>query len=281
MKKIVVPTDFSACARAAENLGIELALKAHAEIHFLHVVTTPVDWVDLPLEKEKLYPETREMIGHATNELNVLVDRAQKLGLNAKPFLLFNKFREEIDEQIKQHHHDFVVMGSNGAKGFKQVIGSNAQKVLRHADVPVLIVKEKLPENAIKDILFASTFDEEVHAAFRKMVHLADLLGAKIHLLYVNMPFLFRETDDIEASIAEFLSKYPRLNCSVNIFDALNEERGIQKFGDKINADLIALATHGRTGIRRMMRPSITESIVNQSEKPVLSISAAGHSQAE
>lgn len=56
MKKILVPTDFSDCANASSEYAIRLAKKMNAEIHFLHLQFTPVDWVKLSKEKEKLYP---------------------------------------------------------------------------------------------------------------------------------------------------------------------------------------------------------------------------------
>ena len=49
MKKILVPTDFSECAKAAADIALEIAVKANAEIHFLHMPDTPVNWVKLPL----------------------------------------------------------------------------------------------------------------------------------------------------------------------------------------------------------------------------------------
>jgi len=44
MKKILVPTDFSDCARAAEEMALEFAKRAKAEIHFLHLIMTPVTY---------------------------------------------------------------------------------------------------------------------------------------------------------------------------------------------------------------------------------------------
>lgn len=81
MKNILVPTDFSDCARAAEEYALDIAKKANAETHFLHLLMTPTDWKKLPLEKEKNYPETKAKIGHADNELKKLKRRAEKLGL--------------------------------------------------------------------------------------------------------------------------------------------------------------------------------------------------------
>jgi nucleotide-binding universal stress UspA family protein len=273
MKKILVPTDFSDCAKEAEQLGLEFAKKYNAEIHFLHLLHTPVDWVNLPLEKEDFYPEVKEKIGFAQSELSRLKREAKKNGVKAQSFLVYDKGQEEIDFHIEHHKHDFIIMGSFGAKGVKEIIGTNTQRVVRYSPVPVLVVKKKPKIFEINNLVFASTFEEEVDKSFQKVLDFADFSGAKIHLLNVNVPYNFQETDEIEAKMQSFASKYAKGTCTINIYNAFNEERGIQKFSESINADVIALTTHGRTGIMKMISPSITESIVNHSEVPILSVS--------
>lgn len=272
MKNILVPTDFSDCAKVAEEVGLEIAKKANAEIHFLHLLMTPVDWVKISLERENIFPETKAEIGHAKNELNQLKIKAEKMGLKAQVFLAFDKGREEIDQHIKHHKHDFIVMGSHGASGFKEVVGSNTQRIIRHSPAPVLVVKKMAKKFEMKNIVFASTFQEDVNKPFSKIVEFADLMKAQIHLLNVNMPFHFKETDEAEANMQDFLKKCTKGECTINVYNALNEERGILKFSEKINADAIAMTTHGKTGFMKLISPSITESLANHSELPVLSI---------
>ncbi|MBD80957.1 MAG: universal stress protein UspA [Crocinitomicaceae bacterium] len=271
MKKILVPTDFSDCAQAAENIALEIAIKANAEIHFMHILDTPVNWIKLPLEKEKLFPETKHLIALTKTKLSELKNKAQKLGLKAETFLTFNESREGIDTHIKHHEHDFVVMGSHGISGLKSIIGSNTQKVVRYSPAPVLVIKEKQPFE-IKNIVFASTFEEDVHKPFHKIIEFADLMKAQIHLLNVNVPFRFKETGEAEANMKAFLETCSRGTYSINIYNALNERRGIQKFSESINADVIALTTHGKTGFMKMLSPSIAEGLVNHSSFPILSV---------
>lgn len=272
MKNILVPTDFSDCGKAAEDIGLDIAKEANAEIHFLHLIATPVDWVKLPLEKEKLYPETKAQIGDAKNELVKLKKKAAKMGVKAQDFLVFDKGSEEIYQHIKHHKHDFIVMGSHGANGIKEIIGSNTQKVVRNSPVPVLVVKNKVENFEMKNLVFASTFQEDVHKPFYQIMEFADLMKAQIHLLNVNVPFHFKETDEAEADMQAFLKKCPKGTCSTNIYNALDEERGIIKFAKTINADVIAMTTHGKTGFMKMISPSITESLANHSDVPVLSV---------
>lgn len=273
MKNILVPTDFSDAANRAADIAIAIAAKSGAKIHFLHLQLTPVPWVKLDKEKEKRFPETLKEIGHANYLLNNLVQKAEKKGLTAEHFLVFDVGREEILKHVPAHHHDFIVMGSRGASGFKELfIGSNAQKVLREANVPVLVVKEKA-KWPIDNIVFASDFEQDVHRAFGTVVELADLHQSHIHLLYVNAPFAFEETDRTLQKMYAFLETCPRGgSCSIHIYNSLNEENGILKFSQSMPADLIALTTHGRKGFFNLTDKSITESVVNHAQIPVLSM---------
>ena len=272
MKNILVPTDFSECAQIATKVAMNLAKKANAEIHFLHLLMTPVDWVNLPLEEEQNFHETKKQIGSAKSKLKMLVREAEKMGLIAKYFLVFDKGREEIDLHTKYHKHDFIIMGSNDAKGFKGVLGSNAQRVVRTSTVPVLVIKQK-PENfEIKNILFASTFEKKANKPFEKIIELAKVLDAKVHLLNVNTPSNFKETDEAIAKMETFLKTYPNHKYPINIYNALNEERGIISFSHKNNIDAIVMGTHGKTGLKRLISPSITESVINNSDIPVITL---------
>ncbi|CAN5185936.1 universal stress protein [soil metagenome] len=273
MKNILVPTDFSETANRAADIAISIAEQSGAEIHFLHLQITPVLWVKLDKEKEERFPETLKQIGHAKSELNKLVKKAEDKGLKTEQFLVFDVGREELLKHIPFHHHDFVVMGSHGASGAKELfVGSNAQKILRDASVPVLIVKERSTW-PVKNVVFASNFEEDVNEPFRTVVKFADLNESNIHLLYVNVPVSFEETDKSLEKMHSFHESCPRGGtCTTNIYNALNEERGILKFAESVEADLIALTTHGKKGFISLMSKSIAESLANHSEIPILSI---------
>ena len=53
---------------------------------------------------------------------------------------------------------------------------------------------------------------------------------------------------------------------------AASIEKGITDFSDEINADLIAIETHGRTGIAHLINGSLAEDVANHIDRPVLSI---------
>jgi len=252
---------------------MDIAKDAGAEIHFMHVVNAPVDWVNLPKAREKDYPETVHAIGRAKAQLNELEKKAQHLGLRTKQFMLFNETRDEILSHLKHLEHDFIVMGSHGSKGVREMfMGTNAQRVVRHAPVPVLVVKNKPDRPTVKTIVFASDFAPEADAVFAKVTDFARVTGAETHLLYVNVPAYFQETTESRGHMDAFRKRNPGAPASFPVWNAINEERGILQFAKEVDADVIALATHGKLGIAHKLPASITEGLVNHSSRPVLSI---------
>jgi nucleotide-binding universal stress UspA family protein len=79
----------------------------------------------------------------ARNNLAHWVQNAEDAGIEAKKFLVFDKGNENIEHYIGPLAIDFVVMGSHGVSGLRKlVLGSNPQRLVRHAAVPVLVVKK-------------------------------------------------------------------------------------------------------------------------------------------
>lgn len=270
MKRILVPTDFSDCANSAVNTAIQLAKKSNASVHFMHTLYSPVEWVKLPLEKELQYPEIKASIGLAKNELNKLVKKAERAGIEASSLLVFDSGREEIEKHAVPSKYDLVVMGSHGVKGAKEIIGSNAQKVLRYSKVPVFVVKGKKID--MKHVVFASDFSAEAHKSFKRVLEFAEIAAAQIHLLYVNVPYMFKETESIDKLMNAFAAKYPKHKFTMATYNALSEERGIRMYSNWIKADVIAMATHGKSTFTQWFTPSIAETVANHSDVSVLAI---------
>jgi len=273
MKKILVPTDFSDAADAAAAFAIQLAQKAEAELCFMHLEPTPVDWVALSKEQEKQYPETAHAIGRARGALNEWVHQATTQGVKADRSLVLSSERTAVFDELEGHHYDFIVMGSHGKKGFKErLMGSNALYILRNAKVPVLVVKRPVP-TPITDMLFVSNFREVSDALFRNISQLANVLDAHLHLLLIRTDYDFQDPDKDLSYLNE-----------VNVFDeegvtytkhtveAPSVEEGITLFLTDQPVGMIAIGTHGRSELRQLFVPSIAERIVQRSKMPVLSI---------
>ncbi|MBD3630443.1 universal stress protein [Cyclobacterium sp.] len=274
MKNILVPTDFSKNCNKAEELGIEMAKLYNSEIHFFHLMKTPVDWVKLDKQKEKRYPETLKEIGVVKSKLRELEKKAEHEGLKCRTFLQFDSGQKDILEHSGHFHHDFIVTGSSGTRGgIRELMGSNVEKIVRKADVPVVVVKDEEVSFPFKDIVFVSDFLQDVSDAFKQVISIAEKCGAHIHLLRVNTQTDFNSIEQGLNPINEFLKKFPDLdNFSMNVYNEPDVETGINNFLRYKNADLIAMCTHGRTGFLSLFSKSIAEGVTNHSELPVMTI---------
>ncbi|HEY9183923.1 MAG TPA: universal stress protein [Salegentibacter sp.] len=272
MKRVLIPTDFSECANHATNIGMELAKKMNSEVSFLHLMNTPVDWSKLSLEKENLYPETKVAIGTAKDELLKLERRAEKIGVEANSLLLFNQGIEEIHNYISKEKYCLVVMGTHGEKGMQKLMGSNTQNVLKQSPVPVLSVKQSDKSAPMKKIGIASDFQEESLRSFNEILELIKKIGIEIDVVYINTPYTFMESNQIEQAMDSFLGEQTEVKEKRLVYNAKNEERGIGMYIASEKPDMIATITRQHSGLEKIFRPGVTESIINHFELPVLSI---------
>ncbi|MEX2411639.1 MAG: universal stress protein [Candidatus Paceibacterota bacterium] len=271
INKILLLTDFSEVANNATRYALNIAELVKSEIEILHIINTPVDWLKLPLDKEKLYPEIKTEIGSAKSKLSALVMEFSKQGIIATESLVFNVAAENISQYISEEKYDLIIMGSHGSKGIKEfAIGSNAQKVIRASQVPVLIVKTPPKSKSFSRIVMASTFEENQIPYFKRLFNYASDLETDIELLYINTPYHFKETEEIEKMLSLFCEDCTKKNCGKHYIDALNEERGIQFFMSNSKADFFAIATKGKSAISQLFSASLTETIVNHLNIPVL-----------
>ncbi|RZS97680.1 universal stress protein [Cecembia calidifontis] len=273
MKKILVPTDFSTCATAAEDFAFMLAKKIQAELIYIHVVITPVDWIKLTKDQENFFPETKAAIAKAKDKLNDLVDEAEKAGLSARKILVYNDGNEKIHKYVASEHIDLVVMGSHGQYGFRDhILGSNTYSMLRRSDVPVFVIKENNPKMKLESLVFATNFKEDTGESFKTVEKLSEELGVKLKVLFVNTPTYFMETNDILSIGKSYLKEFGNYSYDIHIIDAFKEERGILQFAEKSKADGIALVTSGKSDLMQYFSPSVTENLIAMTDLPVISI---------
>ncbi|MAB38880.1 MAG: universal stress protein [Aequorivita sp.] len=274
MKNILVPTDFSENCVKAANLGIKMAKLYDAEIHFLHLMTTPVDWVKLDKLKEKRYPETLKKIGKANSALRKLDRKAESQGLKCRTFLQFDSGQKNILEHSTHFHHDFIITGSSGTKGvIREITGSNVEEIVRKANAPVIVVKDEAVSFPFKNIVFVSDFKEDVSRAFKEVISIANKCNARIHLLRINTQTDFNSIELGLKPIEQLLSKFPELkNYSMAVYNETSVETGINTFVKQNPVDLITMVTHGRTGFLSLFSKSIAEGVTNHSALPVMTI---------
>jgi len=192
-------------------------------------------------------------------------------GIKLTPIIKHYKVFNEVSEVAKEHQADLIVMGSRGSDGLEEIfIGSNTERVVRSSEVPVLVIKGAVEDFKPRNFVFACDFEEENIPALVRAKELAELLDAKLHLVYINTPGdEFLSTDDAYEKISGFLQS-AKLGMGVDIHNDYTVEKGVLNYSTKVPADLIGIPTHGRKGLSHFFMGSIGEDVANHSDIPVI-----------
>lgn len=301
MKRILVPTDFSpASDRALEQAGA-LARALKAEVHLLHKVIYPPPHP--PTELLDRLDDTARF-DYVLKEVIERPEREAEAGLEARRKDLEGKgvavsihlersgdIYERFERAIESLKPDLIVMGSHGRGGIqKWLMGSVAEKVLRHASVDVLTLHADSPvarcEGGIGEILVATDFSDGSRRALRAARGLAGEIGGSICLLHViesrfvprrgdTEPFLVEVSHEIRAQAERALQDELASDPSRKDKWVLAEGdvvREIDRVAEERLSSLIVVGSHGLTGVRRVLLGSVAEKVARFCHLPVLTV---------
>ncbi len=276
MKTILVPYDFSKEAENAFEFARGLATKNNSRVKLLHVIEVPTHHslgtmggaVEPTFEMDQVY--VVELVDKRKQQMADLEEKYKDAPFSFKTKLVFGNPYAGISSEIAEIEADLVIMGSKGSSGIEELlIGSNTEKVVRHSICPVITIKDHRTPESIKKIVFASDFEETTDKTIKKLRKLQESLGATLFLVKVNTPSMFENSKDTIKKIREFAAKHQLENVKAEVYNSSSEEEGIIEFAEDIDADMIAMATHGRTGFLHLISGSIAEDVVNHAKRPV------------
>lgn len=272
MKKILVPIDFSKEAKYACEVAAQIAKKVKCEIILLHMLDIPGASID-PIDSNNMRGGAQAIFFMKTIHKKFQKYKALPFfeGIKITESVKFHKAFNGVIEESKKNNVDLIVMGSQGATGLKEMlVGSNTEKVVRHSDIPVLVIKKNVPNFDIKNMIFASDFSKESKASFKNVINFANIFKAKLHLLYINTIHNFESTQVSTVKLEKFVSGFDKKQFSLNIYNDTTIEEGILNFGKEIDADVIAINTHGRSGLSQLFSESISKELANHALRPIV-----------
>jgi nucleotide-binding universal stress UspA family protein len=141
-RKILVPTDGSACAQHAVHEAVELAKALDAEITFLYALENP-------LTTGTASPEALPYSAQLWDDLKAMADEAltaatavaHDRGVPAHALRVDNRAPVQAILEA-EGEHDLVIMGTHGRRGFNRwMFGSVAEGALRRAKRPFLLIR--------------------------------------------------------------------------------------------------------------------------------------------
>jgi len=145
-KRILVPVDFSDHSKTTVAYARRIAVKNDSTIYLLHVFQAP-DYVVTPYTRRaQNSAEIRAQVSAAEQDAreNLEISRQELLGrgVKAEAILRIGYPFEEIVLVANHFNVDLIVIGSHGRSSIRRLLlGKTAERVVEHADCPVLVVK--------------------------------------------------------------------------------------------------------------------------------------------
>lgn len=274
MKQILTLTDFSQVAENAVEAAFILANKYGADLTIYHN-TEDGDLIMYELVGD---PE----IEHFTLQNSITSppvtkwkQLAKKHNVTARYLTGSADFIKKIFDITEILEIDLIVMGSAGAGGRKEIIwGSNTEKVVKHVDIPVLVIKKPITDYRLKNIVFASAFDVKEKEVLKFALNLLKPPSdATIHLLSIDTSSFFTQPMGLmKSAMGDFEEVVKPFNVKSHFYKDYSINAGIRHFMEEVNADILVMSNKNEKPIKRMISGNNTIKAINYSDFPVLSI---------
>lgn len=272
MKKILVPTDFSAGAANALDYAVALALAEKASIVLLHAYPPTFTAPDLggTILTDKLQLVGREATA-ALKELCIKLNEGPKVSCsymcrneNTVPAIL------QAAEELKAW---LVVMGTAGeGKKTAFTIGSVTSAVISDCSCPVIAVPESARFNGIRSITYATDYHVSDLPALEQVSLIAKPFGAKLRLLHISDGEFSREGErEIQDDFLEKVRTHLKgEEISFRTISGSDVEKKLEEYAAVSAPDLIALSTRHRSLLYSIFGKSITREMARHTNVPLL-----------
>lgn len=151
LKRVLVPVDFSSCSRAALEYAARVAAASDATLEILHVYEPPHYIGDVMVQiPERAAVTVQEYIRQQSESLlaDLLRSATGLEGLSTTTTMRPGVPHAAVVEQARASKSDLIVMGTHGRSGLSHLLmGSVAEKVLRQAPCPVVVVRDQYPSS--------------------------------------------------------------------------------------------------------------------------------------
>jgi nucleotide-binding universal stress UspA family protein len=293
---IMVPTDGSGFDREAIRVALRMAERSDAKVRLVRVLasdsffgTTPeAHWTPMSAElgrseRTSALSELYALAAECRSEFKVDIT----VDLHGGPVA------DVLQGYAKRHDVDLIVMSTHGRSGISRLsLGSVTDSLIRHTTIPVLVVKPCAsylnPQlgQAFKRIVVPLDGSALAEQILPRVLTLGTLEEAEISLVQVLIPQSYSQKEisdpdlpwwDKDVSLAQaylfrIAGRLRRngLIVTTDIVIGENVAHAIGDFASREKADLIAIATHGRGGLARMLRGSVADAIMHSGRMSML-----------
>jgi nucleotide-binding universal stress UspA family protein len=290
LRRLLVPLDGSPFAASVIPLALDLARRSAGEIRFV-VVTPP-----MPASYGAAPPTDPafELARRADNRryLDEVLERESGKGVTVSGELLEGPVADSLVDAAQSHRSDLIILATHGRGGFSRFwLGSTATALIRQSPVPVLLLRpgegEDLRPLAPRRVLLpvdGSGFGEEI---IWDALELGGTHGVSYHVVQViaKVPVALdygspeqerRNLAAREAAALEYLGSVRQglvargAAVITQVLVSDSPARAIIDYAESNRCGLIAMATHGRGGVGRLVIGSVADKVLRACRVPLL-----------
>jgi nucleotide-binding universal stress UspA family protein len=244
----------------------------------------------------------KEERGAAEKYIDDLVERVRQGGARAKGYVIGGEVAPVILKVAETEKSTLIAMTTHGRSGLSRwIMGSVAEKVVRGSSVPVLVVRSFIPgsggavrqataeELSIGKILIPTDGSPYAAAAVTPALELARVFGSEAVVVHAEYPFVLPgpEMGALPTSAPTPALRDPVTKPAAEALAAAGiRVTRVTEIGDPAgvildqcqagHADLIVMATHGRSGVGRWILGSVAERVLHHAHVPLLLVRAPG-----
>jgi len=306
-RSILVPLDGSLLAEQAIPIALAIAQRARSKLKLV-LIHEPL----VQMEPGPAYTKVELAMLKADREYlrSVTTRLRERLGRSISSAVIQGiPVAQTLATYIRELAADLVVMTTHGRGGFRRAwLGSVTDRLIRTSEIPILVVRPREggdtkpgvesmePGVELREILVALDGSPLAEAALEPAIALARLWDAEISLVQVvrpvvltsdpPLPFPTGYSDEVTAIRRESAQDYIR-DVAERVREAGVRSTGIAVIGGAVpetlidlaapgRVSLVAVATHGRGGLKRLVLGSVADKVVRAAEVPVLVVRPTG-----
>ncbi len=310
-KHILAPLDGSQRAEQAIPFAARIARTAKSIVQLVHVVDSTTIFLSTRMVQPSLKQSVLDThLNNATSYLEQVARSRQLEGIQTKTTVLFGSAASAILSAAE--NSDLIVLCSHGYTGMTRlVLGSVAEYVIRHGSVPIVLLREgaipdsESSQNRRASVRILVTLDGSIaaKAALAPAIALSSTLSAPLpgildllrvvkaqvpenddeRLRLTSRPQrylqMIAEHLDEESAIPPTTISALSIRCStivsLNVVGAIVDaaEHGVAESSG--GYDVLAMATRGQTGLKKLALGSITSGVIDQINIPMLVVPPA------
>jgi nucleotide-binding universal stress UspA family protein len=282
MKKILVPTDFSATAELGLKLAVEVANRCGATINVVNFTRHPYGPTFSATGDvyTKVDPEedfiTIEYLKNAKEKLDSMVQQYQQSNFSMEVAIVDNEFKNGIDEYLKSENIDLIVMGTSGEENAKEIFtGNHTEQTIRVSTCPVISVRDGFDVSQFKNIVVGAMIitDNKLADGLQTLKDLADCFDSHIHLVHVR-----DNSSDPTLVLDQYFSQIANIagirNFTIRVLEGGGDKaEALSNYAHEVNAGVIAVIKNTKEGIFRIFSNNrLSQRLVKEEGGPVVTV---------